>query len=422
MRFPFHRRGAITVYFAIFGIALVALFSLMLDFGRVRLVHHQLQAAADASALAAARLVQSDQLAARTAAIDIASSNLAEMKPVHLRSNDNNSATGDIVFGLFDTKSKSFTATTQSPNSVKINARRTQDSPDGALKLIFGSFWHTPMSDVTATAIALTSDPAPPGLILLDLTADKELNMSGSASVHVIRGSVQIDSSSDDAINMTGGSQVDAIALNAVGSQNLSTSRYTGNYKKAAPCLQDPFKEMSMPSMKSPTPDEFGPVVVNGNQHQDLRPGHYTGGINANGNSSLTMARGTYFIDGGLLITGGASLDASAGVLLYINSGRVTLTGGGETTIKPLADLSNYSDITLLMGRDNDSDVTLTGGSNLRVYGITYAPLSHLELTGSGDLRGFKLVIGSTAELTGSGDITIDPGGDGQFTPPALVN
>jgi len=201
------RRGVATIWFGIVGLALVGLFSFTIDFARVRFVHHQLQVTADAAALAGAGQITTgtnkQQKLARTAAVDVASKNFAadQTKGVVIRRNDSNDPEGDVVMGVFDPKTRIFKATTTSPNAVKVNARRTSDSPGGALKLIFGSFWGTSSSNITGTAIAIAATQGPAGITLLDSTAAPGLSVTSSGSLNVIGGTIQVNSSAPDAVS-----------------------------------------------------------------------------------------------------------------------------------------------------------------------------------------------------------------------------
>src|SRR5436190_7513931 len=94
-----HRRGIVNVWVVMTLFMIIAFVGLACDAGWCALVLNQLQAAADASALAGAQKVQSDQTLARSAAHDIAIANKAANLTVKLNLNTANAAGGDIVFG-----------------------------------------------------------------------------------------------------------------------------------------------------------------------------------------------------------------------------------------------------------------------------------------------------------------------------------
>src|SRR5690349_7677067 len=91
-----HRKGIGLIWAITVILALCAIASLAVDYGRVQLVKSQLHSAADAAALAAGNVMQSDPAAARTVAMQIAQANKAENKPVAL------DAAQDVEFGIWD--------------------------------------------------------------------------------------------------------------------------------------------------------------------------------------------------------------------------------------------------------------------------------------------------------------------------------
>ena len=130
------RRGMATIWFVIVGVALAGLFALALDTAHYYLAFHQLQVAADSSALAALDYLPDNQPKSRTQAVNIANRHLCDSKSVVLLSNDGNGAGGDIVLGTFDFKSKLFTPTTFKPTASKVRANRTDSGHGGPVKLL----------------------------------------------------------------------------------------------------------------------------------------------------------------------------------------------------------------------------------------------------------------------------------------------
>src|SRR4029453_4783828 len=90
------RRGIGLIWAMMVILALCAIASLAVDYGRVQLVKSQLRSAADAAALAAGNVMQSDPAAARAVALQIAQANKAENRPVAL------DPTQDVEFGIWD--------------------------------------------------------------------------------------------------------------------------------------------------------------------------------------------------------------------------------------------------------------------------------------------------------------------------------
>jgi Flp pilus assembly protein TadG len=416
------RRGLATVWFAIVGLVLVGLFSLTIDTARVRYVHHQLQAAADAAALAGAQFVETDQSRARKAAVATALANTADKKFVQIRSNDGNDADGDVVVGVFDSKSRVFTATTRNPNAIKVNARRTSDSPGGALNLIFGAFWKTASSEVTGTAIAMAPAPGPAGIVLLDPAAAPELALTSDAKLSVIGGTIQINSNAGNALSVTGNGSISADAINVVGSMVQTGSSSVGKVNTGAPSVADPLGNLGVLT-KADAKEQPMPTQTTGSGTVTLPAGYYPSIVSFSGNLKVQL-KGTYIFAHGLELTGNTSLDASAGALLYAVDGPITLTGSGGVQLTTLQDGTQYGDVGIYMDRNNYSDVTLSGDGGAQV-GTVYAPSSRVVLTDKSKISelGIVTLVAARAAITGSGSITVSasPGG-GAGNGTSLVN
>jgi len=103
------RNGVVCVWVVVVLLLLVTPVGLALDMGKVILVANQLQNAADAAALAGARIVKVSQDQARQNAMNIALENFADGQSVQLASNQSNNPDGDIVVGRYDLKTHIFT-------------------------------------------------------------------------------------------------------------------------------------------------------------------------------------------------------------------------------------------------------------------------------------------------------------------------
>src|SRR5262245_4772808 len=116
------RRGKVVVLFAFMLSFLMVTVAFAVDVGWVTLSKNQLQAAADSAALAAAADMLSGTTAARATAKDFASKNVAG-------GTDASSAVtlqdSDVVFGLWNSTTRTFTANAPAPNAVQVTAKKT---------------------------------------------------------------------------------------------------------------------------------------------------------------------------------------------------------------------------------------------------------------------------------------------------------
>ena len=197
------RRGIALIWVAIFIFLIIVLVGLSLDTGRVYLVGHQLQNAADAAALAGARVVKLDQSDARQRAMDIAFANKADGDGVLLRRNEANLVEGDIVIGRYYRGTKTFVLNTEAPNAIKVVARRTEESPGGNIALIFGPLFGVARSNIERTAIAITTGGTGAGLIALSPDGTG-LKINGNVDLNVNNGAIQVNSADDNAVRIIG--------------------------------------------------------------------------------------------------------------------------------------------------------------------------------------------------------------------------
>jgi hypothetical protein len=423
------RRGGLAlIWTAILMMLFIGFVGLAIDWALVSLVAHQLQNAADASALAAAQQVRDDAAAARLAARDLALANNAAGGPVQLELNEENDPAGDVVVGRFDRQSGLFSATLFSPNAVKVVARRTEESLGGALPLLFGPVFGAETSQVAREAIAMIGGGTGAGLITLNESAGCSLQLKGTVTLSVDGGDMQINSDSSSALCANGTPTIQAPAINVAG--NIQVTRnvsFDGEVNTYMPRIADPLAHLPAPSWD---PDAGFPAVnVTGGQTVNLSPGYYPGGISIN-NGTLNLAPGIYVVDGpGLAVSGNANFIAE-GVMIYLKGGPLDLRGTGITRITPpdpdnpeivypspeaLEEAATYEGVSIFQARDNTSLSKIRGTSSLDLNGTLYFPANKLYVTGTSDKVGNQL-IADKLEIDGTGSIVINY--DGRFPSP----
>src|SRR4051812_34661570 len=132
-----HRRRAIALLW-VSGTMLVMIgfVGLALDTGYAVLVGQELQQAADAAALAGAQIVRSGPSVVRDASVAIANQNTAAGSALRVQ-------TTDVVIGMHDTASGTFSAGGVAPNAVRVTPRRVAGAPGAAVPLFFGAMFGT---------------------------------------------------------------------------------------------------------------------------------------------------------------------------------------------------------------------------------------------------------------------------------------
>jgi hypothetical protein len=136
-------------------LVLVGVVGLSVDLGVVTVAHGELQDASDAGALAAMQALRRGQgrTAARQAAVEVAGANMAVGSAVRL-------AAADVIFGNYDFNRRRFVAgrNPQNPAAVRVLARRTDNSPGGAVNTLFASLLGIDRTNVAADAIAAVGE------------------------------------------------------------------------------------------------------------------------------------------------------------------------------------------------------------------------------------------------------------------------
>ena len=450
---PDHKRnkGIAVLWAAITLLVLILFMGLAIDGGRVYFAAHQLQNAADAAALAGARLVKIDQNESREQAEYIGGLNYCLGDSVALDLNAGNNPEGDIVIGWYNPGARTFTVQTEPVNALKTVAKRTS-AAHGPIPFIFGRIVNVDTADVSQYAIAIAEGGTGAGLIALACDGTG-LEIQGSVFVDVDNGDIQVNSASDSALDWVGqAADTDADAINIVGGydgvlpENMADRIATDAFYLPDPLC--PAKDCdSPPSSCIPEPvwgADLAPVagepikITEGDYL--FEPGYYSGGFDFTG-GNIVLKPGVYVLGGGtdggggLNIRGNTNFNAQ-GVMFYITEGgQVDLAGTGEITIwelkynadssyffdptfsyPPGVDFTSFNGMAIYQDRNNPTPARIIGTSLMDIKGTIYFPENHLDLGGTGDGIGTQMIAWSI-EIFGHGIITINY--DGRNRTPA---
>jgi len=152
------------IYYCCAMIALCALISLGVDYGRVQLVKTELQRTADAAARYGATGLATSVTLARTNAKASAAENKADGTSVVLKNSD-------IDFGTWDSITKKFTANTPTTNAIRVTARRRK-ADGNAVPLFFAPVVGRSNVDIKAISTVVYT---PPTDIVLDVPESSNL-------------------------------------------------------------------------------------------------------------------------------------------------------------------------------------------------------------------------------------------------------
>ena len=401
---PRRRRGAVILYAVLTFMLLLGFVGLALDTAQVRKTTQELQAAADAAALAAARLVFEDDpatdfLATRQAAVDIALANVAARDACQVESNMANDAAGDVVVGLWDPSSRTFTPDTTAPDAVKVTVRRTADSPGGDVPLLFGPIFGTSSTELARSAIASLGAADDAVVLVLHPTLYGALELKGNAFMDALEGKIQVDSNSDCGIHLNGAPDVPrlrALKTRVVGDFCAPTNSIRTPPVPNSPYVADYLLHLPYPD-KATMPDH-GSIAGPGTYD----PGYYPGGVDFN-DGVAQLNPGIYvFGPPGVNVHGDAML-VGDGVMLFIDEGAKFTISGNMPGLDIGAPTSGvYEGISVFQHRANTLPCEVSGGGTFQVGGTMYLANGHLEMDGNVDRHIGRIVIW-TQLLRGNG-------------------
>lgn len=406
---PRGQRGAIAIYVAIFALLLITLAGLALDTAHVKFTAQQLQAAADAAALAGAGQVADDDEATqyavtRQAAVDIAAANVASTVSVSVTPNLGNAPGGDVVVGHWDRFTRVFTPSTESPNAVQVTTRRTTGSSGGPLSLLFGALFGAAQSDVARSATAYYGSAFGPAVILvLDPDDEGALEIRGNARLEAPTGRIHVDSNHSCGIKLNGAPDVPRLRAGR-------TTVVGGYCVPSGSCVPLPIPNQDYepdPLAGLPYPDptsmtDYGSITSPGT----YQPGYYPGGVDFNDGVAY-LTPGVYvFGSQGIEVHGDGLLQGEE-VMLFLQLGARVVTSGNAPGIDISAPSSGvYEGVAVFAHRDSWLDFDISGGGLFDVRGTMYMASGHLEMDGNVDRRIGRIII-NTQLLRGDGRYVI---------------
>jgi hypothetical protein len=426
-RSRYRRSGIVNIWTVLVGLMVIGMMGLATDVAFIVYSGQQLQNAADAASMAAVYYVREDPDLARAAALRIAGENVAANASVLLRDNADNSPDGDVVIGIFDRETRTFTPSLEDRNAVLVVARRTSQSPGGPLDLLFGPVFGVQTFNAERKAIAMIGGGTGAGLILLDETDKWTFRLSGDVTLDVTDvdnpdgGAIQVNSDNWDAMKIDGtAATLLAGAINVYADEGdpPPPAVYDGPTNFDEPRIPDPLAGLPVPA---PGPNQ-GTVKITGGAHT-LNPGFFPDGIVVTG-GDVSLAPGIYVLAGeGLQINGGNFTANEVMFYLLADTKKTSVDLGGNAMIQMTAlplEQSPYGGMLLWQSKDNTNDAKISGTDMFEgLDGTLYFPTAHVNVVGTSDSFGIRQLVTNTASISGTGTVTINY--DGRNTAPGMA-
>jgi hypothetical protein len=219
------------------------------------------------------------------------------------------------------------------------------------------------------------------GIIILHPTQSASLEANGNGNVYVQNASIIVNSNSSTAAVTVGNAFVAdpskptyITGTNPGYSGTIKDTIYTG-----VPPTPDPLAYLPAPDPSTMTIQTV-PSAVNG--IVNLQPGVYPGGLSFAGQTTVNMAPGIYYMQGGTFSFSGLGNLSATGVMVYSESG-ISVTGNGSVTWSPPT-TGIYKGICYFQSRTDTSTAKVAGNGLYNVTGTFYIPDGLADMQGNG--------------------------------------
>ncbi|MGB3409718.1 MAG: hypothetical protein WBA45_00865 [Microthrixaceae bacterium] len=241
-------------------------------------------------------------------------------------------------------------------------------------------------------------------------------NLSGSGSL-TVTGSLQVQKGSNPGpVLVATGNPVLHVDGNGPARSEMNVCGWcdirisgtgTGTFDATYP---DPFANLPAPDPSGLTTRNSCPVQGG---YYVCSPGIYPGVFppGGGGDSKFKMEPGNYILRGGVQLENSRTLESTGGVLLYLESGGVTVRGAAKLTLATQTS-GQYAGIIFFQPVTNTSAFNISnGGQVLAISGTIYAPgTSSMNLSSGAGVLKIDQVIGRNVSITNSGEVIIGAG------------
>jgi hypothetical protein len=384
------RRGAVAILVAVCLTVLVGIVAIAVDGGMLLDNRRQVQAAADAAALAAAADLYYNYPV--NSGLDPSSTASNSAISTATANGFVNGDGDDTVVVNIPPKSGAFTG-----QAGYVEVIITYNQPR-----YFSNIFGAGAMPVKARAVARGIwAPFNNGVIVLHPTSPSSLSANGNGDVKVLNASIIVDSNNSQAATTVGNAfvadpskPVCITGKNPGYSGDFKATMYTGQ-----PATPDPLAYLVPPDPTTMTSQTAG-----SGQTVDLQPGYYSSGLHFDGQTTVNMAAGIYYIDGSFTFAGQGNLNAT-GVMIYATAG-LSITGNGSVTLSPPTS-GIYTGITYFQARNSTATAKIAGNGNFNVTGTIYAAKGLADLQGNGDASIASQVVSLLMVAGGNGQTNI---------------
>lgn len=394
------RHGKVILLTALCMTGLIGVTAIALDGGVLLNDQHQLQAAADAAALAAA-------------------TDLYKNFPTNQGADPSGTAkqsalTTAAANGFRDGANNTTVTVNIPPQSGTFKGQAgyaeaiVQFNQGRYFSNIFGS--GTLPVQARAVARGMQKPYSNAGILLLDPSGAGAFNDQGNG-LTVTGAPVLINSNNAQAAILTGNAVLSAPQVNITGNLSISGNNAVvqGKVSSGVAPTPDPLAKLPIPDPSTLTVQSSSPLSYSAGSYT-LQPGVYNGGITLSSTAVVTLQPGVYYLNGGGLNVSGQVNLTGKGVIIYNNpltdNDAVNISGQGAITLSPPTS-GPYAGITFFQNRSSTVPLSFAGGSSMSISGTFYAAGARLNINGNGTSYIGSQYISADLTTTGNGTINV---------------
>ncbi|MHA1544504.1 MAG: pilus assembly protein TadG-related protein [Alphaproteobacteria bacterium] len=232
------------------------------------------------------------------------------------------------------------------------------------------------------------------------------IDVAGGSIINIGCG-VRANSDDDDAIRLNGtGSCVTASEVIATGGANGDC--YNPTPEEGVNPAADPLE--SVPSPENAGCTFNSRINITGSSDRTLNPGTYCNDVVINTSGTVTFSPGVYIFDGaGLRVLNPDAHVIALNVMIVFTGGSNSnnfAIAAGTTWTQTAPSSGFYEGIAFWTRDENSYDINFTGGANMNITGVIYAPNQDIKFAGgtSGDGSNAFII---ADEITFTGNTTV---------------
>jgi hypothetical protein len=254
------------------------------------------------------------------------------------------------------------------------------------------------------------------GIIVLHPTAADSLFANGNGSTVVTNANIIVDSNNSNAAGTVGNAFVSDVgkAIYITGSNPGYSGTFNGTVYTGQQPTPDP-----LAYLPEPDPTTMTTQTAGGGKNVSLQPGVYVGGLSFSGQTSVTMAPGIYYMQGGGFSMAGQGNLYAAGVMIF-STGGLSITGNGSVTLSPPTS-GIYKGISYFQQRSSSATAKVAGNGLYNVTGTVYVAGGLTDLQGNGDASVASQVVTLLMKSGGNGATNINWSG-GVTAPTRIIS